>query len=40
MIQFQENAHAGGKKEGWKDGRTDRPNFIGPTHLLLGVQKA
>ena len=31
MIQFQENA--------WTDGRTNRPYFIGPFWLLLGVQK-
>ena len=40
MIQFQENVQAGGRMEGWKDERTDRPNFIGPIQLLLGVQKA
>ena len=22
-----------GQKDGWKDGRTDRPYFIGPSHL-------
>ena len=25
--------------DGWKDERTDRPYFIGPFRLLLGVQK-
>ena len=34
MIQFQENAHT----EGQKDERTDRPYFIGPFQLPLGVQ--
>ena len=28
-----------GRKEGWKDRRTDRPYFIGPFWLLPGVQK-
>ena len=35
MIQFQENACT----EGRKDGRMDRPYFIGPFRLLPGVQK-
>ena len=34
MIQFQENAHT----EGQKDERADRPYFIGPFQLPLGVQ--
>ena len=28
-----------GRTEGQKDGRKDRPYFIGPSRLLLGVQK-
>ena len=28
-----------GQKDGWKDGRTNRPYFIGSFRLLLGVQK-
>ena len=28
-----------GEKDGWKDGRTDKPYFIGPFRLPLGVQK-
>ena len=41
-IQFQENARTDRRTEGWKDGRkerrTDRPNFIGPYRLTPGVQ--
>ena len=28
-----------GQKDGWKDGRTDRPYFKGPFRLLPGLQK-
>ena len=34
MIQFQENAHTDGKKDGWNagkmDGKMDRPDVLGP----------
>ena len=40
MIQFKENARTGGGMEGQKDGKTDRPYFIGPFQLLPGVQKS
>ena len=38
MILFQENARMEGQKDRPKDGRTDRPYFIGPFWLPPGVQ--
>ena len=35
MIQFKENAQTDGRT----DERADRPYFIGPSRLPLGVQK-
>ena len=39
MIQFQENTWTEGRMEGQKDGRTDRPYFIGSFWLPPGVQQ-
>ena len=39
MIQFKENAWTDGWKDGRTDGRADRPYFIGPFQLPLGVKK-
>ena len=38
MIQFQEIAWTEERAEGRKDGRTDKPYFIGPFRLPSGFQ--
>ena len=44
MIQFQENAWTEGRAERWKDGRTNRPCFIGGPktnlHLVSSIYLA
>ena len=39
MIQFKENTRTERRTEGQTEGRMDRPYFMGPFQLPLGVQK-